>query len=370
MRERAPGARRSRTSSRELSRRDGRGDGRRLRRRAPAPATARRSSRPTAASWRSACARCGCGAATSWSSRQQTWGVHGGVAVPTPGARAGCMDAPRARVVAAGADRAGRGVPRHDGTGPRARRPPVDRLRDQRRGRRGRRPRPAASLDARLMERERALNAELRAISDYRRDMVMTLAHELRNPVSVLWTHLGAVVRRARRRRRRDESLRGDGPRHAPDRGHGRGPDGARHGRATPSAATPTVRGRPLGAGAGEQRVPRPDGGRSAAWSSACDVADDLVVDRRAGGPPAAGRPTCCPTPSSTRRRVAASRVALAAGRRATATACCLTCADTGIGIDAVRARPGLHPLLPLAGAPRRASVPAPAWAWRSSSGW
>jgi signal transduction histidine kinase len=40
------------------------------------------------------------------------------------------------------------------------------------------------------MERERTLNAELRDISDYRRDMVITLAHELRNPVSVLWTHL------------------------------------------------------------------------------------------------------------------------------------------------------------------------------------
>jgi signal transduction histidine kinase len=45
-------------------------------------------------------------------------------------------------------------------------------------------------LEARLMERERALNAELRATNDYRRDMVITLAHELRNPVSVLWTHL------------------------------------------------------------------------------------------------------------------------------------------------------------------------------------
>jgi signal transduction histidine kinase len=45
-------------------------------------------------------------------------------------------------------------------------------------------------LDSHLMERERSLNAELRDISDYRRDMVITLAHELRNPVSVLWTHL------------------------------------------------------------------------------------------------------------------------------------------------------------------------------------
>jgi signal transduction histidine kinase len=45
-------------------------------------------------------------------------------------------------------------------------------------------------LDARLVERERTLNAELRSISDYRHDMVMTLAHELRNPVSILWTHL------------------------------------------------------------------------------------------------------------------------------------------------------------------------------------
>jgi signal transduction histidine kinase len=45
-------------------------------------------------------------------------------------------------------------------------------------------------LEARLAERQQALNAELLAINDYRRDMVNTLAHELRNPVSVLWTHL------------------------------------------------------------------------------------------------------------------------------------------------------------------------------------
>ena len=45
-------------------------------------------------------------------------------------------------------------------------------------------------VDARIMERERLLNAELREVNDHRRDMVVTLAHELRNPVSVLWTHL------------------------------------------------------------------------------------------------------------------------------------------------------------------------------------
>ncbi|RYB94212.1 HAMP domain-containing histidine kinase [Nocardioides oleivorans] len=45
-------------------------------------------------------------------------------------------------------------------------------------------------LEARLMQRERELNAEIRDISDYRRDMVLTLAHELRNPVSVLFSHL------------------------------------------------------------------------------------------------------------------------------------------------------------------------------------
>ncbi|HEY0643591.1 MAG TPA: HAMP domain-containing sensor histidine kinase [Nocardioides sp.] len=49
--------------------------------------------------------------------------------------------------------------------------------------------------DSHLMERERMLNAELRDISDYRRDMVITLAHELRNPVSVLWTHLELLDR-------------------------------------------------------------------------------------------------------------------------------------------------------------------------------
>jgi signal transduction histidine kinase len=45
-------------------------------------------------------------------------------------------------------------------------------------------------LDARIMERERRVSSTLREINDHRRDMVVTLAHELRNPVSVLWTHL------------------------------------------------------------------------------------------------------------------------------------------------------------------------------------
>lgn len=45
-------------------------------------------------------------------------------------------------------------------------------------------------LGARILARERTLNAELRGLNDYRRDMMQTLAHELRNPVSVLFTHL------------------------------------------------------------------------------------------------------------------------------------------------------------------------------------
>ncbi|MCK9825843.1 GAF domain-containing sensor histidine kinase [Nocardioides cavernae] len=48
-------------------------------------------------------------------------------------------------------------------------------------------------LDARVVERERKLNDELRALDDYRRDMVTTLAHELRNPLSVMWTNLDLV---------------------------------------------------------------------------------------------------------------------------------------------------------------------------------
>ena len=48
-------------------------------------------------------------------------------------------------------------------------------------------------LDARVVERERRLNDELRALDDYRRDMVTTLAHELRNPLSVVWTNLDLV---------------------------------------------------------------------------------------------------------------------------------------------------------------------------------
>lgn len=45
-------------------------------------------------------------------------------------------------------------------------------------------------VGTRLIDRERELNAELRDVDDYRRDMILTLAHELRNPVSVLFTHL------------------------------------------------------------------------------------------------------------------------------------------------------------------------------------
>ncbi|GAA1910551.1 sensor histidine kinase [Nocardioides hwasunensis] len=45
-------------------------------------------------------------------------------------------------------------------------------------------------LDSQLMEQERRANEELRDANDARRHMVLTLAHELRNPVSVLWTHL------------------------------------------------------------------------------------------------------------------------------------------------------------------------------------
>ena len=98
-----------------------------------------------------------------------------------------------------------------------------------------RRPRSPADVagvvvDARLMERERSLTAELRTVNDYRRDMVVTLAHELRNPVSVLWTHLelvgswGSVFEPAAR------VAGGDGPGHATHRGHDRGADGARRG--------------------------------------------------------------------------------------------------------------------------------------------
>ena len=45
-------------------------------------------------------------------------------------------------------------------------------------------------LEARLMERERLLNAQLRDLVAHRRDMVNTLAHELRTPVSVMRMHL------------------------------------------------------------------------------------------------------------------------------------------------------------------------------------
>lgn len=49
-------------------------------------------------------------------------------------------------------------------------------------------------VDSRLMTRERTLNADLRTLADHRRDMVDTLAHELRTPVSVLRMHLELLV--------------------------------------------------------------------------------------------------------------------------------------------------------------------------------
>ncbi len=49
-------------------------------------------------------------------------------------------------------------------------------------------------LEARLMERERTLNAQLRDLVAHRRDMVNTLAHELRTPVSVLRMNLELIA--------------------------------------------------------------------------------------------------------------------------------------------------------------------------------
>ncbi|CUR62186.1 putative ATP-binding region, ATPase domain protein [metagenome] len=66
-------------------------------------------------------------------------------------------------------------------------------------------------LDARVVERERTLNEELRALDTYRRDMVTTLAHELRNPLSVMWTNLDLV-------REEDLPARVAGPLEAMDR--------------------------------------------------------------------------------------------------------------------------------------------------------
>ncbi len=63
-------------------------------------------------------------------------------------------------------------------------------------------------VDARIMERERLLNAELREVNDHRRDMVVTLAHELRNPVSVLWTHLELLGHESADRGRRGSRWR------------------------------------------------------------------------------------------------------------------------------------------------------------------
>lgn len=52
----------------------------------------------------------------------------------------------------------------------------------------------AAIADARLLEREMSLNAELRALDDYRRSLLNTVAHELQNPVGVLVGHLDLLT--------------------------------------------------------------------------------------------------------------------------------------------------------------------------------
>ncbi|MGN0065938.1 MAG: sensor histidine kinase [Nocardioides sp.] len=50
-----------------------------------------------------------------------------------------------------------------------------------------------ALVDARSVQREKELNAQLVALDEYRRSMIRTIAHELQNPVGVLTGHLDLV---------------------------------------------------------------------------------------------------------------------------------------------------------------------------------
>ena len=223
-------------------------------------------------------------------------------------------------------------------------------------------------LDARLMERERTLNQELRDITDYRRDMVITLAHELRNPVSVLWTHLELLVQDPASGAGRSDSLA------AMDRAARRIEDmiedlmALATGQRPATGHAPRARG-PLGDRPGGLRLP--GAGRRRGRAGVRDQ-----HRRRPARQPA--------TPAGLQRMAAnllsnafkytppGGRVTLSLAREAV---------DGRDGVQLVvrrrrdrhrrlRGRPGLHAVLPLAAARRRASARARAWDWRSSSGW
>lgn len=184
-------------------------------------------------------------------------------------------------------------------------------------------------LESRLMERERALNAELRGVADYRRDMVFTLAHELRNPVSVLWTHLELLADEA------DPDLRDESV-HAMDRAARRIEDMIEDLMALAAADDP------------ERSTPRTRVDFSALVRESCqfqattaglsgvelevDVTDDLLIVGEVAG---LQRLVTNLLSNALKYTLSggAVRVTLAPERHEQRDGVLLTCADTGVGI-------------------------------------
>lgn len=186
-------------------------------------------------------------------------------------------------------------------------------------------------LDARLMERERTLSAELRATLDHRRDMVTTLAHELRNPVSVLRMHLELLTQEP-------DGERAEESRAALERAARRIEDMIEDMMALASVTDPAsvVALEPVDLSAAVRETcdffaPL---ALHAELELEADVEDGLVIDGEAD---AMQRMLCNLVSNAIKYTPAGGRVTVSLGpaRVADRDGVRFTCADTGIGIDA-----------------------------------
>ncbi len=286
-------------------------------------------------------------------------GVPGG-ADPHPERPGGGDGAPRARLLAAGPDRHGRGLPRTLGLGRSAAGP---RWTDSEVN--------AASVvaadlaawcsTARIVERERELKRRAPPAQrlpprhgDDARPRAAQPGHGALDQPRDDPGGRGARPPRGPARCAR--------PGHPQDRGHGRGHDGARR-----VAEGHQVEREPVDLSAVVRDVgefPRPDG-----RPEGVELGSTSPTPRRRGrgrGPAAALPPTWCPTPSSTTptRGRGHARAAARAARRDRRVR--LTCADTGSDRRG-RGRPGVRAVF-RSSSPSARQRPAPASAWRSSS--
>ncbi len=185
-------------------------------------------------------------------------------------------------------------------------------------------------LDAKVVERERELNAQLRTLSDYRHDMVITLAHELRNPVSVLWTNLEVIQEDGPP----DEMRR---PLEAIERAASRIEDMLEDlmalGRADEPNAQPAVDVRLSEIVRDAAAFLSPSGALEGVGLD-MDVADDVVVEGESGGLQRLVTNLLSNAFKYTPEGGTVS-VALQEAEREGVAGACLTVADTGIGISA-----------------------------------